>query len=309
MSVSEAKFSVERRLLWVEVEERRRCFNAAPSGEAVRRLVEEVFRKDEPPEGMRPSERAMDRVYEGLVRGDEKEEVEAAWKALGEDPGCVAALVVLCWNGQAHPKEAHEAAERKLKDGLAEKWRRCCWGRIEGRWCLRAYMLWAEESEDKGDLEGAVGVLRQMLELDEDDHIGARYMLLRLLLLLEHWEEALQLLERFAEDASLEFGFGRGLALIFGGREDEGIRMVGRAAQMYPWVGWLIAGAVDEGAVSDSQGPVPDGFTDRGEALEYVMLWAPVWKMVAETLKKKSAGLASALIDALLCRRREHPKR
>lgn len=163
-----------------------------------------------------PMEAAVELVhranaYEGRRR------VKLARQALREWSDCADAWVILA-EEMPDPDMALEcyrngvqAGERALGAEMFEKNSGHFWSLLETRPYMRARTGMAELLLAMGETDTAFAHLRALLQLDEDDHQGLRYVFLPALLENARFTEANELLEEFIEDQGATFAWARAL--------------------------------------------------------------------------------------------------
>ena len=161
-----------------------------------------------------PLERAQDLVFEAYdARG--RRQLHLARQAIALSPDCADAYVLL-----AERRGAREEAARLYREAIAAGPRAIgaqllaehtgeLWGHVTARGYLRAHLGLAGLLADEDRVDEAVDLYREALRLDAEDHQGARYPLLILLLEERRDHEAGELLDRFEGDAQALWHYGR----------------------------------------------------------------------------------------------------
>lgn len=163
-------------------------------------------------------EEAQDLIYEAFDEPDPDIRIEMAREALDISPNCADAYVLLAEEEAETLEEAAEyyqqgveAGERALGDEYFENYAGQFWGLIETRPYMRARAglagcLWGlrKRKEARGHFEA-------LLNLNPNDNQGIRYQLLGLLLEMKLYDEARELLERYADDYSAHWLWDRAL--------------------------------------------------------------------------------------------------
>lgn len=165
-----------------------------------------------------PLEKAQELVYKAWDTDDPRRRVRLARKALSISKDCADAYVILANDTADSPEEAVElyeeavaAGERAMGPDAFSKYAGHFWGVLETRPYMRARealatALWYADEDDE-----AIEHLRAMLALDPEDHLGVRHQLLAYLLSLERYQEAEELLDQFAEEASALWTYTRAI--------------------------------------------------------------------------------------------------
>ncbi len=172
-------------------------------------------RSDEiPSTATTPLERAQDLVYEAYdARG--RRQIRLARQAIALSPDCADAYALLAertWQPEEAARlylEAIEAGTRALGPQVLAEHTGDLWMHVAARGYLRAHVGLAALLEDEERFDEAVGLYREALRLDSEDHQGVRYLLLVLLLEEQRDEEAGELLDRYSDDAQAVWHYGR----------------------------------------------------------------------------------------------------
>jgi tetratricopeptide (TPR) repeat protein len=163
-----------------------------------------------------PVERAQDLIYRAFeARG--RRRIHLAREALEISPDCADAYVLLaeeCTDpGEARGfyAQAVTAAERALGPAVFAESAGRFWRDVRTRPYMRARLGLARCLEDTGQHEEALTHYRELLRLDPGDSLGVRYLLLAGLLLAGHDDEAGALQDRYGEDVTALWSYGRAL--------------------------------------------------------------------------------------------------
>ena len=180
----------------------------------------------------------LNRAYEvladdGFFDPDAIRRVAIAFRALEISPLCVDAYLELCdfvhlelYEEEQIVRLAIDAAERSIHPDLLISDRGNFWENLETRSYVRARSRLAYIYKSKYDMESAVREYWDIIELDNGDHIGARYPLLVCLLNINDQEGVDRLFSQFRDDISAHMLYTR--ALIEYERQcgrDEGISL------------------------------------------------------------------------------------
>jgi hypothetical protein len=163
-----------------------------------------------------PEEDAQRLAYDALVaRG--RYQLQLARRALARWPDCADAWLVL-GNRAKTPAEAIDryqqavaAGERAHRPEPFERDAGHLWSTVDARPYLRAKLALADAFDAADRADDAIGHYRDIVRLDRDDHLGARFPLLQILLRRSKDDEAQALIEQFAEDEGAEWLYGGAL--------------------------------------------------------------------------------------------------
>jgi hypothetical protein len=157
-----------------------------------------------------PEEDAQRLAYDALVaRG--RYQLQLARRALARWPDCADGWLVL-GNRAKTPAEAIDCYEQAVAAGERahgpEPFERDAghlWSTVDARPYLRAKLALADALDAADRADDAIGHYRDIVRLDRDDHLGARFPLLQILLRRSKDDEAQALIEQFAEDEGAEW--------------------------------------------------------------------------------------------------------
>ena len=171
-----------------------------------------------------PVERAQDLAYRAFeARG--RRRIQLARKALELSRDCADAWVIL---GERAPDleramelyaEGVSAGERALGTDTFAQEEGHFWDRVERRPYMRARCALAQTLEELGRRDEALDHYRHLLRLNPNDNQGVRDLMLPLLVVAGRDDEALTLVDQFADDPSAVLRYGR--ALVTYRREGE----------------------------------------------------------------------------------------
>jgi tetratricopeptide (TPR) repeat protein len=148
------------------------------------------------------------------------------------------------------------------------------WDWREARPYLRARDGLAENLEALGRIEEALAQYQSLLDLNEEDHQGARYNAIRLLLQLKRDQEAGELIDEYEGDISAVWAYSQALlAFRQSGDLTASRRALKQAIQTNPHVPAYLTGAKPMPA----EAPEAVGFGDESEAIQYVLDHYPIW--------------------------------
>jgi len=207
---------------------------------------------------------ARDLAYQSMEAGDPVEIERLARLALSHDPECVDALRMLAFvTARSAPeliamlRNAIQAGERALGPEFFEENRGHFWHVLEARPYMRARMDLTETLLKAGETAEAVRDLEALLELNEGDNQGVRYVLLPLYLEAGDLDAARKLLAAYPDDYSAVFHWCRALERRLSGDLAGAAQALAEAREMNPYV---------EAYLSDGKLPprrVPDQYSPR----------------------------------------------
>jgi tetratricopeptide (TPR) repeat protein len=190
--------------------------------------LEGVERADDP---RRKAQRLMYEAWEKPL----EDGIELADQALEIDPDCADALLFKSLEAGVRGEidsalalifEAMEAGERSLADtGLLDESDGCLWGYLPARPYLRTQYYLARLLWDMGSRLAAVAMAERSLELDQNDSLGARFLLLSWLLDIGERTFTRELLDDYEKDDSALFLYGNALLTFW----EEGATNTSRA--------------------------------------------------------------------------------
>jgi tetratricopeptide (TPR) repeat protein len=187
--------------------------------EDANRLLAERFRGPIdalPSTASTPLERAQDLAYRAFDAHGRRR-IQLARKALELSRDCADAWVILAEEA-SDPERSCElyaegvtAGERALGQELFEREAGQFWVLVETRPYMRARLGLAETLESLGRRDEAIAHYLELLRLNTNDNQGVRDVALPALLLVGRDGEAAALLERYADDPSAVWQYGRAL--------------------------------------------------------------------------------------------------
>jgi tetratricopeptide (TPR) repeat protein len=218
-------------------------------------------------------------VYQALEHRDPEMRARLAREALKVSEECADAWTLLAQETATSPEEALPmyqralaVAERALGPDVFEEHVGAFWAVLETRPYMRARSSLAQALLDLGRRDEAREHMEELIELNPEDNLGVRDLLMGLLL-EDHDDEGLaELLERYDEDASPTFEWTRVLADLRR-REDPSISLE-RATDSNPHVPAYLLG----------QKPLPPEvpqWVEPGgetEAIVYAASFGDAWK-------------------------------
>jgi tetratricopeptide (TPR) repeat protein len=253
-----------------------------PAGE-LPDLGEDVFWFDEDEETLELPETLVEanQLAEQAWEEDEVDDrLRLAHRALEISPDCTEAYLVLAYetetleDAQEWLEKAVQAGERTIGQNFIEEKKGSLWYWREARPYLRARDGLAENLEALGREEEALAQYTALLSLNEEDHQGARYQALRLLLQLKRDMDAKVMIEKYEEDGSAVWAYSSVLLTYRQKGEQASSRQaLKKAIQINPYVPAYLIGAKPLPA----EEPEAIGFGDDSEAIQYVLDHYPIW--------------------------------
>ena len=184
------------------------------------------------------TDRAQQMAYDAMEKRTARGRISAARKALTVSPLCGDAYFILAQEEARSPDQKRDYLERAMEaaalalgpdafEALAGQF----WGWLETRPYMRARSALAHFLMHAGDLDGAIGHFRAMLELNPNDNQGVRDSLLTCLLRREDIAGIQQLLDQYPDEWGVFWLYTKALlAFRERGGEDAGAIAVAREA-------------------------------------------------------------------------------
>jgi tetratricopeptide (TPR) repeat protein len=168
-----------------------------------------------PESDLREAQRLMYRAWEET---NPEERIKLAQQALETSSDCADAYILLAEEKAESLEEAHglylkgvQAGERALGSDFFEENTGFFWGLVQTRPYMRARYGLMECLALMGHHDQAIQHCRDLLTLNPNDNQGVRYILITLLLHMRLDQEAQELIEQYAEDASADWAYSRAL--------------------------------------------------------------------------------------------------
>jgi tetratricopeptide (TPR) repeat protein len=244
-------------------------------GEAL--WLDEVETSLELPEALIEANRLAGQAWEET---DPEERLRLARSALAISPDCTEAYLVLAYEtetpegAQEWLEKAVQAGERTIGQEFIAAHEGDLWRWHEARPYLRACDGLAENLEALGRVEESLEGYMALLGLNDEDHQGARYNAIRLLMQLKHDEDAQDLLDDYEEDGSATWAYSKALlAFRRGGEPSNARKALKQATQTNPYVPAYLTGAKPLPA----EAPEAVGIGDDTEAIQYVLEHYAIW--------------------------------
>jgi tetratricopeptide (TPR) repeat protein len=183
-----------------------------------------------------PLEKAQDLMYRAFdARG--RRRIQLARQALEVSADCADAYVVLAEHShspeaaRAFYEQALAAGERALGPDVFAQEAGRFWGLVNTRPYMRARLGLAHTLEELDRNDEALEHYRELIRLDADDHQGVRYGFLSALLLAGRDAESAALIERFGDDPTAIWHYGRALVVFRREGDSRAARECLRTAQ------------------------------------------------------------------------------
>jgi tetratricopeptide (TPR) repeat protein len=220
-----------------------------------------------------------------------------ARQALALDPDCVDALLARAYlmptpeERRSMYRQAIRAGERTLGPAFMEAAKGDFWGLIETRPYMRALHALADDLGSEGRFDEAVPLCERMLELNPNDNQGVRFQLFALYLATDRLDEAARLDERFPDDATAFFTWGRVLLHYLQGNEQRALQALRKARGWNPHVEAYLTG---KRKLDPSDQPNYYSIGDENEAYLAAEYLLPAWVRHPDAVAwlKKQSGRA-----------------
>ncbi|MDQ1000824.1 tetratricopeptide (TPR) repeat protein [Neobacillus niacini] len=235
-------------------------------------------------------ERAQQLVYDAMeVQGPKR--YKLAEEAIKLDPNCVDAYVILIENSTSL-QEALMLSEKAMKIGEKELGKAFFvenkghfWGLFETRPYMRAKAQYAGALYQLGKITEAIQQYEEILVLNPNDNLGARYSLFALYLDKGELSKAEKLLNQYEEESAHGLYNKLLLEVLKNGFTTKAAKMLKEAKKQNPYVIPLLTGKKR----LPKHIPEYHGWGDENEAVIYVEEHLHLWKKVEglqEWLKK-----------------------
>ena len=229
------------------------------------------------PETLLEANRLADQAWQ---EQEVDQRLRLARRALEISPDCTEAYLVLAYEtktleeAQVWLEKAIQAGVRALGQGFIEENAGYLWDWREARPYLRALDGLGENLEALGRIEEALEQFESLLDLNEEDHQGARYDAIRLLLHLKRDKAAEELLDEYEDDGSAIWAYSRALlAFRQSGDIARSRKALREAFKTNPNVPAFLTGA----SPLPAEAPEAVGFGDESEAIDYALEHYALW--------------------------------
>jgi len=224
---------------------------------------------------------AQQLVYKAWTVNDSVQRQLLAHQALEISTDCADAYILLAEEESVTIEEAHqyyrrglEAAERNLGSDYAREFAGMFWEKFRTRPLLRALEGLANTLVELEKQPESLAYFQKMIELDPDDHLGARYGYLHTLIELQKYPEAHRLIHSFSNELSAYWSYTHALiSFILNGQTVKADNSLRWALQQNPYVPAYLFG----------EKPFPETFPnsygagDENEAIYYGSEYFSTW--------------------------------
>jgi tetratricopeptide (TPR) repeat protein len=251
------------------------AFLSTLTGQGLQRAIEK-----KPPTDL--AWRAQEVAYRAMEAHSPLEATALARQALELDPDCVDAMCTLAHATSrsraeclARLQQAVETGERMLgKDFIANN-RGHFWGITETRPYMRARFDLAMELIGEGETEEGIAHWEALLDLNPNDNQGVRDLLLPVYLMYDNLAGARRLFERYPEEDSAIFNWGRTLERFLSGDVRAAARYLKQARAQNQHVEKYFTGSRPQ----PKHLPDTYGWGDESEAVHCAFFLTVVWQM------------------------------
>ena len=231
--------------------------------------------------------KAQELMYKVWKINDQNIALELAREALKISPDCADAYVFLADNSVASHEvtvklyaQGIEAGKRALGGDL-KSCRGKFWLELETRPYMRAILRFGYFNYELEKYEKAAELYRHLLEIDPNDHMGARLLLAGCLFMIKEYAELEKLLTTYAGDTYAEMEYARALLLfVREGNTGKSRKQLKKAFKMNTHVPLYL---LDSESVPDE---LPAHYTigDESEAGHYCELYWHCWDNIPGAL-------------------------
>lgn len=222
--------------------------------EELDKFVDEVFQNQDQWDELvakhkkTPEEEAQELLYDAYAKSESEDRVRLAKQALQIFPNCADAYVILGEDEASSEKEelkyytkGVEVGRLMLDPKAVEAYPGALWTVTKMRPFLRAMSGYALTQWTLGNRQKGIETANEMLELDNEDHVGIRYMLLFHLIAAGKNNEAIRLLKRFPDEDVYAWELCKAfLMFVKQGPSAKAKRTLKNAIEMNPYIGAII---------------------------------------------------------------------
>jgi tetratricopeptide (TPR) repeat protein len=194
-----------------------------------------------------PLEAAQELAYRAFDASG-RMRVKLARQALAVSPDCADAYGILA-ERSTNPEKIRKLLEQGIAAGeraiqsVGIEGNAIEWADVRCRPYLRMRFAYAVSLSGFGETDAAISHLEELLRIDEEDHQGVRYRMMRHLLEEKRDGEAIAVLDRFPQDVSSMWPYARALlAYRAAGDTPQANDLADRAIKTNPFVWKFLAG-------------------------------------------------------------------
>ncbi len=226
------------------------------------------------------SEQAQELIWDAWDLEDSEDRIELAIEALKLDKNCAGAYNLLAEDKSETTEEAMEYFFKAIEAGKKnlgkdfDKFKGQFWGFHETRPFMRAMAGLASEYSYNNQIQDAVNIWKEMLELNPNDNQGVRYELLSSLLVMKKYKEAEKLINLYKDDPSAEWLYSKAyLYFSLKSKKTMAIKALVKAMKMNPYVPLYLFGLKE----MPDEMPEYISIGDEREAISYVNSAFSLW--------------------------------
>lgn len=226
--------------------------------------------------------RAAEIVDEANFEPGRNKRIKLAREALAVSPDCPDAYILLACDSAKDDKErlffltqAVEAGERLIDKEIFDKYQGQFWGIIETRPYMRARMELALLRYDLKDFDQAISDFQDILRLNENDNMGARYYLWSLMFQTKRFNELQKSMNKYKDEDTACWQYSRALlSFCLHGFSKQSNKYLSEAIKQNKYVLEYLLGKAKMPIYT------PEGYQlgSRDEAIIYADVFADAWK-------------------------------
>lgn len=110
------------------------------------------------------------------------------------------------------------------------------WAILDNRPFLRSCQIFGLECQEQKDYKKAIEVYNEILQINKNDNQGIRYLVLECLFALKDYEGTEDFLNKFEDDWSIEFSYGKLVVEILKNNIDEAKNLLNKALEINPYL-------------------------------------------------------------------------